>query len=99
MMENENKKIWQSYVWHEDKCFFVSTIIREFSTYEGPTQGEETLTWEYDYEKGERGQWIGQSGGILDHQAICRCLISFGEIPDTDDERYQRFRNPSKVTS
>lgn len=90
-MEADNK-VWKSYVWHKDKCFFVSTIKRDFDTYEGTMRGEETLTWEYDWDKNERGQWIGQSGGVLDHQAICRCLINFGEIPDADDERYLRFR-------
>ena len=90
-MEADNR-VWKSYVWHEGKCFFVSTIKRDFGTYEGMVRGEETLTWEYDWEKNERGKLIGQSGGVLDHQAICRCLINFGEMPDAYDERYLRFR-------
>jgi len=89
MSEN---RVWQSYVWHKDKCFFVSTIKRDFDTCAGRTSGDETMTWEYDWDKTERGKWIGQSGGVLDHQATCQCLIKFGEIPDADDERYLRFR-------
>ena len=88
----ENNRVWKSYVWHGDKCFFVSTITRDFDAPAGTVRGEETMTWEYDWDKTERGKWIGQSGGVLDHQATCRCLISYGEIPDEDDERYLRFR-------
>jgi hypothetical protein len=87
-----NNIIWQSFVWYEEKCFFVSTIERDFDTYEGTVRGDETMAWEYDWDKKERGKWIGQSGGVLDHQATCRCLIAFGEIPNEDDERYIRFR-------
>ncbi len=87
-----DNRIWKSYVWHGDKCFFVSTIEREFDTDEGTVKGKETLTWEYDWDKNERGKVIGQSGGILDHQTTCRCLLAFGEIPDEEDERWKRFR-------
>lgn len=91
--EQRDNRIWKSFVWHDGKCFFVSTLSRDFDTYVGTVRGEETLTWEYDWDKSERGELIGQSGGICDHQAICRCLINFGEIPDDDDERYLRFRS------
>ena len=90
-IEKDNR-IWKSYVWHEEKCFFVSTIEREYDTYEGTMRGQETLAWIYDWEKSERGELIRQAGHICDHQAICRCLINYGEIPDEDDERYLRFR-------
>ena len=87
----ENKKIWQSYVWHGEKSFFVSTISRDFDTHEGVMRGEETLTWEYDWEKHKRGKLIGQSGGILDHQATCRSIIEFGKILEEDGEKYLLF--------
>ena len=45
------KLIWKSYVWHDGKCYFVSTIERTYDTYAGSTRGQETLVWEYDWEK------------------------------------------------
>ena len=75
-----NKTIWQSYVWYEDKCFFVSTIERNFDTYEGTMRGMETLVWEYDFETRKRGKIIYQAGGVHDHQSVCRCLIAIGMV-------------------
>jgi len=89
-MEPDNR-VWKSYVWHEGKCYFVSTIERDYDAGEYISRGQETLVWDYDWDKAERGEMIGQGGHICDHQAICRCLINWGEIPDEDDERYQRF--------
>ena len=86
-----NNRIWKSYVWHKDKCWFVSTIERDYGTYQGTHRSQETLVWEYDYPNKERGDLIHQAGNICDHQAICRCLINWGKIYDEDDERYQRF--------
>lgn len=91
-----NNTVWQSYVWHKDKCFFVSTIERDFDTCEGTVRGQETLTWEYDLNEHKRGEWIGRSGGILDHQETCRCLIAYGEILSEDDERYVNFKRQCK---
>ena len=85
-------KVWQSYVWHEDKCFFVSTIERDYDTYEGTTRGEETLVWDWNYESRIRGKLLYQAGGVLDHQAICRCIINDGVIPDRDSDKFLRFR-------
>lgn len=87
-----DNRVWKSYVWYKGDCFFVSTIERDFSTFEGVVQGQETLVWEYDWNKNERGKWIYQAEGVLDHQAICRCLINTGKIPDTDSDDFQRFR-------
>ena len=93
-MEYEpNKRIWKSYVFHADKCFFVSTIERTYETYAGPSRGQETLVWAYDWDKSERlGGILYQGGHVCDHQAACRCLINWGEIPDEDDERWKRFQ-------
>jgi len=85
-------RVWKSYVWYGDQCFFVSTIRRKFDTYEGAVRGEETLVWEYNWETNDRGKWIYQAAGVLDHQAICRCLINTGMIPDQDSDDFQRFR-------
>ena len=89
-MEPENR-IWKSYVWHNDKCYFVSTIERDYDVGGYISRGQETMVWEYDWDTATRGEWIHQAGHICDHQAICRCLINYGEIPDEDDDRYQRF--------
>lgn len=86
-----DNRIWKSYVWHGKKCYFVSTIERDYVTYAGRTRGQETIVWEYNWETNDRGKMIFQGGGICDHQAICRSLIAYGEIPDVDDERYERF--------
>lgn len=91
-MEKENKSIWKSYVWFENKCFFVSTIERTFDGYQGSMRGQETLTWDYDWEKAERGKLIHQSGNICDHQAVCRCLIAYGFIPEEEDQRWFNMR-------
>lgn len=87
-----DKPIWKSYVFFENKCFFVSTIERDYETIEGTTRGQETLVWAYDWEKRERiGEILYHGGHIVDHQATCRCLINWGEIPDEEDERWERF--------
>lgn len=87
-----SKTIWQSYVWHEDKCFFVSTIERNFGTCEGTMRGMETIVWKYNFETKERGEIIYQDGsGVHDHQNVCRCLIALGIVPDENNERTARF--------
>jgi hypothetical protein len=70
-------KLIQSYVWHDDKCFFVSTINRESSA--ALAYGKiyaETMIWEYDYDKRERGELIGQDedveNSIETHNEVCR---------------------------
>lgn len=87
-----DRRIWKSYVWHKNKCWFVSTIERDFTTYAGVHRGQETLVWEYDYHKAERGKLIRQAGNICDHQTICRNLINDGVIPGEDDVLWDRFR-------
>ena len=81
-----NNQVWKSYVWHKGKCFFVSTIERDFNTYEGTFRGKETITWEFDWESSKRGELVHQAGGILDHQNICRSLLATGEFPQEDDD-------------
>ena len=82
MRDDVNKRVWKSYVWHGDQCFFISTIERTFNTYVGPTRGLETLVWKYDWDKNYRGEWIGQAGGLADHHKICRSLIDTGAMPE-----------------
>jgi hypothetical protein len=86
-----NKRIWKSYVWHGDKCYFVSTIERTFDTCGGSRRGQETLVWDYDWDKSERGDLVHQGRGVCDHERICRCIIAEGIMPDEDDPRTARF--------
>lgn len=91
MKDQPNKPIWKSHVWHGGKCFFVSTIERTYDTFAGETRGPETLVWEYDWENRERGGLIHQGGSVADHQAICRCVIAEGVMPDEDNPKHERF--------
>lgn len=86
-----NKPIWKSFVWHKDKCFFVSTIERDYDVFYETTRGFETFVWEYDWEAQERGELVHQGGGLLGHQAICRCIITEGQMPDEDNMLHRRY--------
>ncbi len=86
-----NREIWKSYVWHNGKCYFVSTIERTFDTGIGEVRGQETIAWAYDWKKGERGDMLYQGGNVHDHQQVCRCLIAEGLFPDENDPRTARF--------
>lgn len=81
-----DKSIWKSYVWHKDKCYFVSTIERTYDTCAGEIRGFETLTWEYDWDARTRGKLIYSGGGIKDHQNMCRSILAFGGMPDDDPD-------------
>jgi hypothetical protein len=83
--------LWKSHVFFKEKCYFVSTIERSYHTYVGASRGLETIVWEYDWDKRERGRLVYQAGGVADHQAICRCLIAEGVLPDEENESHQRF--------
>ena len=54
----------KTYVWHGDKCFFVSTIERESSAMVQPPapRFNETLAWNYDWDRGVRGDIVAQDG-------------------------------------
>jgi len=86
--------IWKSYCFRAGKCWFVSTIERTFDTQIGTVRGQETIVWEYDWNRRERLEMVHQASGIADHQRICRCLIAEGLIPDENDERTKRFFEP-----
>ena len=77
-----DERIIKSYVWHENKCFFVSTIERDSSAMLGPRRYNETLVWEYDWAKHERGEQIGQAeaprGCIGVHQRIVTEIFERG---------------------
>jgi len=91
MDEQPDDRLWKSYVWHGDKCFFVSTITRTYDVQNAIMRGQETIVWEYNWDKAERGEMLHQAGGVVDHQQICRCLIAEGLFPDENNEKTKRF--------
>jgi len=87
-MTMENARVIQSYVTYEGKCFMVSTIERDSSAAEGPRRYNETIVWEYDWDKRERGNIVHQDEGprgcIETHFRICRAFHKFGCVPAWD---------------
>ena len=91
-----NKKI-QSYVWHGDKCYFVSTV--EIKTNPPgdllPKPVNETMMWEYDYDSRQPGkdfliQDFDVAGSIKLHLNICEQIFKGGIeslIPLPEEER------------
>jgi hypothetical protein len=82
----------KSYVWHGGKCFYVSTIDRDSSAMLGPRRFAETIVWEFDWEKNERGSIVYETGwlagSIFKHSQVCEFLHDTGrpEIPQDDEE-------------
>ena len=87
-MTDKDGRVIKSYVWHGDKCFFVSTIERDSSACLPPPlpRYNETLVWGYDWETSERSEHILYQGfayhGIDEHQRICLALFKTGEVSD-----------------
>lgn len=77
-----SKKVIQSYVWYNDKCYFVSTIERDSSVIEYAERYNETIVWEYDYEKRERGKMLLQDEdmkcSIDTHNDLCSKIFYEG---------------------
>lgn len=94
----------QTYIWHDGKLFFVSTINRDSSAVAaGPHRYAETIVWECDPQTRERGNLIAQDGAgensIHAHQYIVDCLHRIGRThkhcPENDQDcRY--FCKPSQ---
>ena len=81
-----DKRLLKSFVWHNDQCFFVSTIKRTSSAaITSPPRYNETMAWEFDWDKDERGKWIVQTGcgGAIDqHYDVCEQLFQTGEYKE-----------------
>lgn len=77
-----NKTLIASYVHHEDRCFFVSTIDRNSSAMTGGRYAE-TLVWEYDWAVKTCGKLVGQDegpeGSIKKHLEMCQRLLESGQ--------------------
>jgi len=81
-----------SYVNHEDKCFYVSTITRESSAMLAAGHlYNETIVWEWDWVKHERGRMLYQDedsrSSIAQHLEICDRLWQTGspEKPEPEE--------------
>lgn len=87
-----DERIAKSYVWHEGQCYFVSTILRDSGVALAPGMRHyETLVWEYDWDKQERGKWVGQYGsdprGVRQHTAVLQGYAANG--------RYYEDKSPT----
>lgn len=72
-----SEKIIQSYVWHGEKRFFISTINRETSSVLAAGHiYAETMVWEWDEKSPERGPliWQGEDRKDSFHTHILACL-------------------------
>lgn len=84
-------RVLKSYVWHGDKCYFVSTIERDSSACTEPParRYNETIVWDYDWTKDARGELLGMAGdgrGMIDvHLEIIRRIFREGFTPETCD--------------
>ncbi len=85
----ENVRQIKSYVFHEDKCFFVSTIERDSSSFIWDRRYNETIVWTYDWAEGVRGDMICQDedyqGSIRTHNRICEELYKLGHIKEEEN--------------
>ncbi len=79
----------QTYVRHDDKWFYVSTINRDCSAVESPYRYAETLVWEYNLETKLAGKLIGQfedgENRIAQHQEVVDGLYKRGTAEHKED--------------
>lgn len=86
-MQDERKL--KSYVFHGEKCFFVSTIMRDSSAVGYPSRYAETMTWEYDWTTNERGRAVDQDGegpALAQHMRVVSDFYKYGERKSEDDQ-------------
>ena len=64
----KDKRVVKTYVWHGQKCYFVSTIERDSSAYPSPAfRFNESVVWEFDWDaiarnEDGRGRQVYDSG-------------------------------------
>ena len=82
-----DKRLIKSYVWHGDRCFFVSTVDRDSSSDHGG-RFSETMVFEFDWETGKRGAIVGQDGGgqgsIFKHIKMCERIFKTGHTEEQE---------------
>lgn len=78
----------KTYVFHGDKCFFVSTIMRDSSAMGYPSRFAETMTWEFNWNTNERGEMVDQDGSGEVFQQHMRVVEDFYRLGKrkSDDE-------------
>lgn len=76
-------KLIQSYVWHKQKKFFVSTINRTSSSTDGGRYAE-TMAWAIIDDAANEREFIGQSeccfDGISAHLKACADIFNTGKM-------------------
>lgn len=79
---NADTPIIKTYVWHDGKCYFVSTIERDSSAGDMPYRYTETMVWEYDWEGRERRKQVLEGDGgpksIRTHMEIVKAIHEGG---------------------
>lgn len=87
-----DERVIKSYVWHDEDCFFVSTINRDSSAMgEYGQRYAETIVWHFDWEKNERlniaghGESCGE-GSIRGHMITCDRLRQTGSPYAPEEE-------------
>lgn len=97
MAYRPSEQVIGSYVHHKGKSWNVSTIYRQCSSPNWDGMYYETIVWEYDLEKRERGRMVHQDEGFESHFTICKSIIRSGAFWDSDDEPSQddKESNPS----
>lgn len=78
MPYKESQPVIGSYVWYNGKCWNVSTIYRQCSSPYHDGMYYETLVWEYNTEKRERGSMVHEAEGFNAHFDICKKIITDG---------------------
>ena len=86
MSDEYNKNVIKTYVFHKDRCFFVSTINRECSSMAGyGSVYSETLVFDYDWSKKETSGILYQASGCRDainvHQHVVEMFHKHGDMP------------------
>ena len=79
--EPDERKL-KSYIWHEGKCFFISTIMRPSSAMHYQGMYAETITWEYDWNTQERGKILdltGDGDALTQHQMVVADFYRYGK--------------------
>lgn len=84
-----SNEVIKSYVWHNSRCFFVSTIERDSSAMLYEHRYNETIVWEYDWETSKRGEllFMGEDivGSVNRHLEMCKELHRTGTVKESGE--------------
>ncbi len=80
----------KTYLWHGDKCFYVSTYERDSSaSADYGARYNETLGWSWDLDRNCRSEIVAHTGdgeAFRQHSAVCEQLYRTGEWRDPRDD-------------